>query len=72
MQNYSSAVSDFTSAIDIDPNFGTAFMYRALVYKNENDYANAVSDLNSALTVQPTLLDAYLFRGEIYTAMGSY
>jgi Tfp pilus assembly protein PilF len=44
-------VADFTKALELDPLFPSAYVYRADLYEEKGDVATAKSDYHQALAV---------------------
>ena len=52
-EDYDMAIADFTEAIKLDPNNGSAYSKRGLAYLEKQDYDRAVEDYSQALTLEP-------------------
>ncbi len=61
--NFTDAISDFTEAVKINPNFAQAYNDRGLAYYNEGNYSTAIIDYNKAIGLDPDYADAYYNRG---------
>ena len=57
------AISDYTKAIEIDPNDSTAYYNRGLAKHNLKDYYGAISDYTKAIKLDPRNTDALDNRG---------
>ena len=62
-KDYSGAISDFTNAIRIKPDYDFAYFNRALSKLNIKDYTGAIADLTKAIELDPNYADAYINRG---------
>ena len=57
------AISDYTKAIEIDPNYANAYNNRAILYEDLGDSYGAISDLSNAIKINPKDAKAYYNRG---------
>ncbi|OAD75322.1 hypothetical protein PHYBLDRAFT_11660, partial [Phycomyces blakesleeanus NRRL 1555(-)] len=60
----SAAVEDFTTILNLKPNFDAALMQRARIYANEGDFQLAESDLNTYLKAHPVDKEAVELEAE--------
>jgi tetratricopeptide (TPR) repeat protein len=58
-EDSSQAILDFTTAIELDPEFDLAYVYRGALYTEANVPDMAIADFNKALELDPTLTEAY-------------
>jgi lipoprotein NlpI len=70
--HYDKAVSDYTSAINIDPQLISAYIDRAVGYARLEKYNEAYADLNTVLQMQPNNMRAYVTRGTLSFLVGKY
>lgn len=70
--HYGKAISDYGSAIRLNPQFVTAYIDRAIGYARLEKYDAAFSDLNSALQIEPNNLRVYITRGTLSFLLGKY
>lgn len=67
------ALSDYTKAIETDPDFPKPYNNRGSLYFEQfNDYDRALDDYNEAIEVDPKYVIAYNGRAEVYSARGDY
>ena len=60
------AISDYSRAIELDPNFAEAYNNRAYTYMVQHNYAAALPDLDKAIELRPGYVNALMNRGDIY------
>ncbi|MBK5275870.1 MAG: tetratricopeptide repeat protein [Desulfuromonadales bacterium] len=54
--DYITALTNYNSAINSNPDFALAYYYRGLIYSNTGDYNHAIEDFTKALTYQPVIV----------------
>jgi tetratricopeptide (TPR) repeat protein len=64
------ALTEFNTALDLDPHNAKAFYYRGLLYQSEKQYELAIADFTSANGLTPLQADPLLGRATSYLAMG--
>jgi tetratricopeptide (TPR) repeat protein len=69
---YDLAISQFTKAIEADPENAQAYSDRGNAYGAQGQYAKAIADLNKALEIDPDNALAYFNRGNAYGDQGQY
>jgi tetratricopeptide (TPR) repeat protein len=69
------ALSDFGTALQLNPSYAGVYDDRALLYLARNDFDSAIRDLNRAITLEPTsarhisdLAYAYMRQGDLVRA----
>ena len=62
-KDYSGAISDFTNAIRIKPDYGFAYFYRGYSKAELKDYYGAISDYTKGIEIDPNNTGAYYNRG---------
>jgi tetratricopeptide (TPR) repeat protein len=68
-RDYLGALTDYTQALQLDPNNASAFCCRGVAYYRLGDRQNATIDYNRSIEIDPTLAIAYYRRGFLhYTA----
>ena len=68
--NFSKALQNFNTAIELNPKYAEAYCNRANVYTKEGIYTKAISDLSMAIDLRPNYPVAHTILGEIYKAQG--
>lgn len=68
---FDQAVSEFTLAIQTDPNCAAIYSSRGYTYLNLSQFELALTDFNQALQIDPTYLDAYNGRMSSYENLGN-
>jgi tetratricopeptide (TPR) repeat protein len=62
-QDFNGAITDFSKAIDSNPNEPRLYNYRGVCKFNLKDYSNAMSDFSRAIQLNQKFADAYYMRG---------
>jgi tetratricopeptide (TPR) repeat protein len=66
------AVSDFSEAIGIDPNFPRAYVERGNLYRDKGQCDQAIADYDRALRLLPDRAEIYVSRGACWIGKGEY
>ena len=66
----STAIINFTKAIEIDPKYAIAYYNRGIAYYSLMKYPEALADYTKAIELDPKYADAYYNREEVYKALG--
>jgi len=74
------AIEDFSTVVEINPDYLQAYINRGLIYLEKNDIKNALQDYNRSLDLidtsgnilNPSISNALGNRGLIYSRMGQY
>jgi tetratricopeptide (TPR) repeat protein len=66
----SSAVYDYTIAIQLKPDYAQAYNNRAYTYMRMKQYTDAIVDLNRAISIRPEYVRAHINRGDLYNYYG--
>ncbi len=66
------ALTDYNSALKLQPDDVNAYYNRGVAYLNQGNYAQAIADFNQALKLQPNFVEAYNSRGLAYKNQGNY
>ncbi|NOY38472.1 MAG: tetratricopeptide repeat protein [Chlorobi bacterium] len=69
---YQDALTQFSKAIEMDPDFSKAYLSRGKVYEQINQPEEALNDYNRALVFLPKDADTYYCTGRIYNQLGKY
>lgn len=67
---YDLAISDFTKAIQLDPQYVAAYNNRGVVYKKQGKYDLSIADFATAIQINPQFAGAYSNRGLAYCSLG--
>jgi tetratricopeptide (TPR) repeat protein len=51
--NYDKAISDFSEAIQLEPNHIAAYYKRGVAYESQRSYGKSINDYNEALRLNP-------------------
>jgi Tfp pilus assembly protein PilF len=70
--NYEGAISEFSLAIELDPNYAEAYHNRGYVHYKLEDYESALADYNKAAQLKPDLEKVHVNRGVLYIKMHLY
>ena len=63
LKDYSGAISDYTKAINLDPDYAEAYTNRGAAKRLVKDYSGAISDCTKAINLTPDDFIAYNNRG---------
>ena len=67
---YKGAISDYTKAIEINPDYEDAYYERGFAKENIKDYEGAISDYTKVIQLNQDAWDAYYGRGISYSQLG--
>lgn len=67
---YDEAVEEYTKAIELYPNYATAYDGRGSAYADKGQYDLAIADFTKAIEIDPHYIVAYFNRGLSYKAQG--
>ncbi len=70
LRNFLGAISDYTRAIEIDPQSAVSFNNRGNAYESHGEPDKACRDFDRAIELDKNLFDAYLNRGLTLTRLG--
>ena len=71
-KRFDNAISDYSDAIDINPEFAVAYQNRGSAYFIKGDYQKAISDYSKALKLNPDDAVIYTSRGMAYLSEKDY
>jgi len=63
---YDMAITEYSEAIQLNPNFTTAYNNRGNAYYNKGDYDRAIADYTQAIRLNPNFAAMYFNRGDAY------
>lgn len=67
VKDYNGALSDYSTAIEINPDMAEAYYSRGLLYGKEfHKYKKAINDFSKAIKLKPDYAEAYYNRGVTY------
>jgi tetratricopeptide (TPR) repeat protein len=69
---YENAISDFSNAIRLVPNYVAAYIERGIAYYDQGQFDKAISDYNEAIRLDPNDATAYNNRGIVYDYQGQF
>ncbi len=65
LEDYTGAITDFTKAIEINPENADIYYNRGLAYYKNSNRKNAIQDYTKAINLKSDFAAAYLNRGTI-------
>jgi len=71
-ENWAMAIVEYTTAIQVNPNYASAYFGRAWSYDELGQDQNAVNDLTMVIQLEPDYVEAYNNRGISYNNLGHY
>lgn len=71
-EQYDLAISDYTDAISLDPNYAGGYNFRGLAYRYKPDPDRALADFDRAIAIEPNNANFALNRGNVYLDLGQY
>ena len=69
-QKWEEAIAELDQAIELDPDFASAFVNRGNAYFGLEQYEQAIADYDKAIALDPASAYAYANRGSAYAAVG--
>lgn len=72
MRSYQNAITAYSEAIQLRPDFANAYVNRGLAKEKLGQHESAIMDYSSAIKIDPTLAGAYNNRGSVKRKLGQY
>ena len=73
IKQYDSALNDYNTAIQMNPDYSEALFQRGLLFHAiKKDPKKAIADINKVLSLKPNYYDAFLLRAAIYETLQQY
>ena len=66
------AIAEYTKAIELNPNYATAYNNRGATYAEKDDYERAIKNYTKAIDLKPNYAEAYANRGNAYFKRDDY
>ncbi len=60
------SIADFTEAIELNPDYVEAYLYRGRAYLDRGELEKAIADFTKMLVLRPKVAENYYIRGEAY------
>jgi tetratricopeptide (TPR) repeat protein len=70
VQQYDRAIADYTTALELKPDYAEAYNDRGFAYYLKRDFDRAIADYTRAIELRPNYPKAYNSRGVVYMAGG--
>jgi len=71
-ENWTLAISYFSNAIDMEPDFALAYYHRAVTRNNLGQNIAAIADLDMVIELVPEWAGGYYWRGRLHFALSNY
>ena len=71
-EDYYGAISDFTYAIELKPDYADAYLYMGMAKNELNDFGGALLDTAESIELNPELGFAHYIRGRLLLDLGEY
>jgi tetratricopeptide (TPR) repeat protein len=72
LEDYTNAIEDYTWSIELNPNYGEAYVNRANARSKLKDYRGAIEDYTQFLRIHPNDAKAYISRGNARSKLKDY
>ncbi|MDY6950155.1 MAG: tetratricopeptide repeat protein [Thermodesulfobacteriota bacterium] len=66
------AIAEYTKAIELNPEYGRAYLDRGGAYLNKGQYDQAIFDSTKAIALHPNVSEAYFNRADAYRITAQY
>ncbi|MDD9974803.1 MAG: tetratricopeptide repeat protein [Candidatus Poribacteria bacterium] len=70
--DFDSAITDYTEATKLDPEYAEAYNYRGFAYLNNGDIDKTIADYTKAIDIDQELTEAYKDRATAYLANSDF
>jgi len=70
--NLTGALSDYNTAIEINPDYANAYNNRGYIYSRQGNFSQAISDFNKAIGINPNVAGYYYNRAISYYGSKDY
>lgn len=70
--DFDSAITDYTEAAELDPEYAEAYNYRGFAYLNNGDIDKTIADYTKAIDIDQELTEAYKDRATAYLANSDF
>ena len=70
--NYQGAISEYSQALELNPQNAIAYRNRGTSYANLKNYSGAAGDFSKVIEIEPNNASGYVGRGAAYIYMGQY
>ena len=72
LDQYQAAIDDYNAAINLKPDFASAYYFRGTVKRSLGQYKEAIEDYDTAIDLKSDFAFAYYFRGTIRGDLGEH
>ena len=72
LDQYQAAIDDYNAAINLKPDFASAYYFRGTVKRSLGQYKEAIEDYDTAINLKSDFTFAYYFRGTIRGDLGEH
>lgn len=70
--NFTDAITSYTKALELDPNFVDAYKARAVAYEKINNFESAIKDYERSMAINPKDFDSYYNAARIDFILNNY
>ena len=70
MNKFGRALSDYTSALKINPQYSEAYCNRGIIWLNKKNYDEAINDFTMAISMRADYFEAFCYRGDAWYKKG--
>lgn len=72
VNDYDSKITDFTEAINLNPQFSEAYFHRGIARNAKSDFNGAMADFTEAIRLNQNYAEAFYHRGNIFRVKGDF